>query len=690
MTAPGPDPAPGTRGALSTPATPGAAATPGTSDAPSAPRSPGEPAATTGPTAPPEPTGAPAATGPAAAAAAAAERRGVFLRGMRLIGSVIRDDPRTFALAATGGAVYGAMTVGVSEAVGWATDTTVIPAFESGRTTAGVLTAAFLVVAGAALVRAAGITLRRIYGGLLAYRAQARYRRRLIRRYLDVSLAWHARHPTGRLLSVANSDVESAALPLIPLAMGVGALTMLVVAVVAMLLTDPFLGAVGLLVLPALALLNAAYQRQQSPRAALAQRLRGEVSEIAHESFDGALVVKTLGREAEETERFADAAGRLRDANIAVGRSRAVFDPLLEALPGLGVLLVLLVGSLRLSSGVSTADLVQVAYLFTLLAFPVRAIGWVLGDLPRGVVGWDRIQAVLAAEERVSHGTATLPDDAGPARVEVSGVHHRHGDGPEVLSGLDLTLEPGRTIAVVGPTGSGKSTLTTLLLRLLDPERGTIRVDGTDLRDLARGELARHAALVPQSTFLFSDTVRGNITLGADIDDVRVADALRLARADGFVSRLPQGLDTPVGERGASLSGGQRQRIALARALVRRPRLLVLDDATSAVDPHVEAEILGALRSGAVAATVVVIAYRKATIALADEVLYLDGGRIVDSGTHEELLARCPGYTRLVTAYERAEARAAAQANGHPGTDDPHDPDEADGPAASDDLVEAR
>jgi ABC-type multidrug transport system fused ATPase/permease subunit len=209
-------------------------------------------------------------------------------------------------------------------------------------------------------------------------------------------------------------------------------------------------------------------------------------------------------------------------------------------------------------------------------------------------------------------------------------------------------------VAVVGATASGKSTLTSLLVRLVDPRDGAVRLDGTDLRDLAPGALAEHVALVPQQAFLFDDTVRGNVALGADVADEEVWAALRTAQADGFVAALPEGLDTRLGERGTSLSGGQRQRLSLARALVRRPRLLIMDDATSAVDPEVEARILAALRGtpGAEGSTVLVVAYRKATIALADQVVYLRDGRVADQGTHAELLARSPGYAHLVNAYE--------------------------------------
>jgi ABC-type multidrug transport system fused ATPase/permease subunit len=233
-------------------------------------------------------------------------------------------------------------------------------------------------------------------------------------------------------------------------------------------------------------------------------------------------------------------------------------------------------------------------------------------------------------------------------------VGFAYGEVP-VLREVTFDVPAGRTVAVVGPTGSGKSTLTTLVGRLVDPSHGDVRVDGVDVRDLRRGALADAVALVPQTTFVFDDTVRGNVTLGVDAGDEEVWEALGLAQADRFVRALPAGLDTMVGERGASLSGGQRQRLALARALVRKPRLLVMDDATSAVDPSVEQAILAGLRASSDGTSVLVVAYRRATIALADEVVFLDRGRVVARGTHDDLLSRVPGYVNLVTAYEEAE-----------------------------------
>jgi ABC-type multidrug transport system fused ATPase/permease subunit len=432
---------------------------------------------------------------------------------------------------------------------------------------------------------------------------------------------------------------------------------MILAAVISLFVTDWVLALVGVTLFPALFGLNVIYSRRMSPRQIRAQQLRAKVSAVAHESFDGALVVKTMGREADESNRFAVFVTELRDALIAVGRLRGLFDPLMDALPSIGTLAVLLLGAWRLQTGaIGVADLVSVAFLFTVLAFPVRAIGWVVAELPRSVAGWERVQAVLAAQGDMAYGDVT-PPRTGPAEMSFEDVSFRYGDGPVVLHDVRFTVPAGRTVALVGATGSGKSTIASLAVRLVDPAGGRITLDGTGLQALSQAGLASATALVPQVPFVFDDTVRGNITLDRDgVDDEAVWAALRLAQADGFVARLPEGLDTAVGERGTSLSGGQRQRLTLARALAGQPRLLVLDDATSAVDPRVEAAILAALRGADAGASILVVAYRRATIALADQVVYLDNGRVVAIGTHAELMATVPGYLNLVTAYEQAEA----------------------------------
>ena len=578
-------------------------------------------------------------------------------RGLRVLGQAIRTEPRLFVVAAIGSGLFGLLVIANSYVVGAVIGRVVVPAFTEHRIHVAALVTIAAAFIGISLLRVASIFARRVGAGYMQFGLQARYRRAVTRRYLALPPSWHQRHATGTLLSNANSDVEAAFGPIAPLPFAVGTIFMIVVAVISLFFTDWVLALVGVTLFPALFGLNILYSRRMSPRQIRAQQLRGKVSAVAHESFDGALVVKTMGREADESRRFGVFVTELRDALVSVGRLRGLFDPLIDSLPSVGTLAVLLLGAWRLRAGaISVAELVSVAFLFTVLAFPVRAIGWVIAELPRSVAGWERVQAVLAAGGDLTYGAAA-PAGTAPATLDFDQVTFAYGDGPPVLHDVTFTVPAGRTVALVGATGSGKSTIASLAVRLVDPASGAVRVDGVDLPELSESSLAATSALVPQVPFVFDDTVRANVTLDRDgLDDDAAWSALRHAQADRFVAHLPDGLDTAVGERGTSLSGGQRQRLTLARALAGRPRMLVLDDATSAVDPRVEAAILASLRRPDAGASILVVAYRRATIALADRVVYLEHGRVVAIGTHTELMDREPGYLALVTAYERAEA----------------------------------
>ncbi len=579
--------------------------------------------------------------------------REVLGGGLRIVYRFIKARPWAFTFAVTGATLFSAAIIASSAVIGWITDTTVLPVLTKDVPASDRIPAVVFALVAVAVWKAAAVVLRRTSTGWLQFRNQQDLRGQLVRHQLDLELRWFGRQSIGDLLSIADNDTQRSTSVLAPLPFAAGVSLLVIGTVVMLAVLDPWLGLVAFVSMSLIVYIETRAAMSCYPFWEGIQTQLGVMAGVAHESFDGALTIKALGREDYETERLRDESEELRDRNIYVGVRWETYRTIIVTLIPAVSLVVLLVGAVRIDAGAITAgDIVTSLYLLALLSFPIQLIAIVLFDLAVAIPAWERVVAVLNVDDRVEYGDVRAKPEGEAAPVDSEEVRFGYEAREIILSGVVVDVPAGRTVAVVGPTGSGKTTLTLLMARLWDPGTGRILVDGRDVRDFARYELSREVAHVAQTAFLFDDTVLGNITMGLELPIPRVCEAADLSGAREFIEELSDGYDTRLGERGASLSGGQRQRIALARALVRAPRVLILDDATSAVDPSVEAEILRRLRSAELPSTIVIVAYRPSSIRLADEVIFVDEGRVVAQGRHADLLATRPGYARLVEAYE--------------------------------------
>jgi ABC-type multidrug transport system fused ATPase/permease subunit len=506
-------------------------------------------------------------------------------------------------------------------------------------------------IVGAGLLRIALSVPRRLIAGRVSLGVEYDMRNRIYGHLQSLELGFFDRQQVGQLMSRATVDLQS-----IRFFLGYGLvfilqnlLTILLAAGV-MFYLQPSLAAITLAPVPVVILAAARYGRYSRPALQEVQQRIAELTAEAEESISGIRVVKAFAREAQRFSQFSGRVGRVFDQSMYSTRLRAFYNPMISFLPNLGLAAVLLLGGRQVVSGsITLGEFASFNTYLLMLMFPMRMLGIALGMAQRAVASGNRVFELLDRAPRIVPSADPRPLPAGGGRVRFDHVTLAYEDGPPAIADVTLEVLPGETIAIVGPTGSGKTTLVAAVARLYDASSGSVEIDGRDVRDVDPAELRRAIALVPDDGFLFSASVRENIAYARpDATNREIELAARRAQIHSFIESLPEGYETLVGERGLTLSGGQRQRLAIARALIMDPRVLILDDATASVDAATEREIKRALREVMEGRTTFVIAHRLSTIALADRVIVMDGGRIAAEGTHEELLDASPLYAEIV------------------------------------------
>jgi ABC-type multidrug transport system fused ATPase/permease subunit len=522
------------------------------------------------------------------------------------------------------------------------------------------------------LVRSLLMMGRRLISGGQALGVEFDMRNGLYSKLLRLSFGFYDRHQTGQLMSRATVDLQS-----VRFFLGYGLIfffqhILTIVGVTAVMFVVSWrLALAATAVTPLIVLIAYRYSSVSHPVLRDVQQKMADVATVAEENIVGVHVVKSFARERTESEKFARRSDNVFRRSVDANRQRAIYVPLLGFLPLVAQATVLLLGGRMVVNGdLSFRNFFFFNVLVLMLVMPLRMLGMWIGQAQRATASGERIFEVMDEPEEVSDRPGAVELPPGDGRVRFEGVSFGYDDRRPVLQDVDLVLEPGRTVALIGHTGSGKTTLASLVPRFYDVTAGRITIDGLDVKDANLVPLRREIGIVAQDPFLFSATVRENISFGRpDANDEQIEEAARLAQAAEFIEELPERYETVVGERGITLSGGQRQRIAIARALLLDPRVLILDDATASVDATTEARIRLGLRQAMKGRTTIIIAHRLSTLALADELVVLDRGRVAARGTHEELLERSPVYREIYDHgllerefAERVEARAEASA----------------------------
>ncbi len=520
---------------------------------------------------------------------------------------------------------------------------------------------ALIVVLG--LARALMLSGRRLIAGRQSLGVEFDLRNALYSHLLRLSWGFYDRHQTGQLMSRATVDLQAVRFFLGYGLIFFGQHILTVVAVVAILFVyDVEIALIALAITPILVAIAYQYSRASHPILKDVQQRMADMTTVAEENIVGVNVVKAFAQEPREEAKFARRNEAVFSQSIRATKQRAIYVPVLSFLPMLTQAAVLLVGGRRVIAGeLELGQFISINIYVLMLIMPLRMLGMWIGSSQRAVASGERIFEVLDEPEETVERPDPLPLPVGEGRLQFEGVTFGYDPARPVLSNITLDIAPGSTVALIGQTGSGKTSLTSLVPRFYDVQAGRVLLDGADVRDIRLGDLRRSIAIVAQDPFLFSTSVRENISFGApEATDDEIENAARMAQAHDFIAALPDGYDTVIGERGVTLSGGQRQRVAIARAIVMNPRILILDDATASVDATTEAQIRLGLREAMKGRTTLIVAHRLSTISLAEEIVVIEHGRVVERGAAADLAETSEVYRQIVS-HGLAQTRLATE-----------------------------
>ncbi|MGI8791611.1 MAG: ABC transporter ATP-binding protein [Acidimicrobiales bacterium] len=582
--------------------------------------------------------------------------------GWRLLRRAVAPQKRGVALGVLAGLCWTAAKVAVPSLTRKAIDQGIIDGDRSA------LMSWTLAILGVGLIAAVCTGLRRYQAFGIAWKGETALRQQLFAHLQRLHFAFHDHAQTGQLMSRSATDIQQVQsfLVMIPITIS-NVMTLLSVTTI-LFLINVKLAAISLVALPFINVAAKRFSSKVHPASLELQQELAELATVVEETVTGIRVVKGFGAEQAQANRLRSRTDRVFERAMNLARIRAMFNPVIEFLPAIGLVAVLWYGGSQVIAGqLSIGALIAFNQYLLMMIPPLRMTGMIVAQSQRAVAAGERIDEILSTAPEIVDAADSTDLPAGGGEIVFDDVHFGYQPGREVLRGFSLRVSPGEAVAIVGPTAAGKTTVARLIPRFYDVDSGSIRIDGDDIRGLHVEALRKTVGIVFEDTFLFSDTIRNNIAFSdpqAPQEDI--ARAARLAGAEEFIGELPDGYDTVIGERGFSLSGGQRQRIALARAIITDPRVLILDDATSSVDPTKEHEIREALNEVMRNRTTIVIAHRPATIALADRVVLLDDGVVAAEGTHQHLLATNARYREVL-----AQAGAATVEDDADAADDP-------------------